>query len=63
MAIAEELEPVLRRAAPLTPYAWRFRYPGDVDEDLGPGEAKAALAAAGEVYEAVLAILPPDVRP
>ncbi|MCY7302494.1 MAG: HEPN domain-containing protein [Thermoleophilia bacterium] len=26
------LEPLLRAAAPLTEYAWRFRYPGEVFE-------------------------------
>lgn len=26
------LEPLLRRSATLTEYAWKFRYPGDVEE-------------------------------
>jgi HEPN domain-containing protein len=29
---APSLEPLLREAAPLTEYAWRFRYPGEVFE-------------------------------
>ena len=29
---APSLEPLLRAAAPLTEYAWRFRYPGEVFE-------------------------------
>lgn len=42
------LEPLLRRAAPLTEYAWRFRYPGDPEEPSAE-EAAAALATAREV--------------
>ena len=32
-----ELEPVLRSSAPLTEYAWKFRYPGDPDEPAERG--------------------------
>ncbi len=56
------LEPLLRRAAPLTEYAWRFRYPGDPAE-LTAEEARQALATAHQVYEAVLGRVPGDVRP
>ena len=50
------------RAAPLTEYAWKFRYPG---EHEGPAreEAERALAIAREVFEEVLARLPRDARP
>ncbi|MCU0725138.1 MAG: HEPN domain-containing protein, partial [Planctomycetes bacterium] len=44
-AVAElppAIEPLLRRAAALTEYAFRFRYPGDPDEP-DPGEASLAL--------------------
>jgi HEPN domain-containing protein len=27
-----DLEPLLREAAPLTEYAWKFRYPGEAEE-------------------------------
>lgn len=47
---------------PLTEYAWKFRYPGDPEEPSFD-EAKEALQIAREVYEAVLALLPEDVRP
>jgi HEPN domain-containing protein len=61
-AIDPGLEPVLRRAAGLTEYAWKFRYPGEpgVPSSEETGEA---LGIATEVYEALLSRLPPDVRP
>jgi len=43
---------VADQAAPLTEYAWKFRYPGEADEPTCE-EAEQALAAAREVYEAV----------
>jgi HEPN domain-containing protein len=56
------LESILRPAAPLTEYAWRFRYPGDLE--MPPqGEAEAALAVAREVQEALVSRLPPEVKP
>ena len=56
------LEMLLRRAAPLTEYAWKYRYPGEPDlpEIV---EADAALALAREVYDAILHRLPAEVRP
>jgi HEPN domain-containing protein len=60
VAIDPALEPVLRRAAGLTEYAWKFRYPGEPDEPSRE-EAEAALAIAREVYEAVRARLPGEV--
>ena len=61
-SVAVDLEPVLRKAAPLTEYAWKFRYPGDPD---GPSldEAQMALATAREVFEAIVSALPIEVRP
>ena len=61
-AVDSTLEPLLRRAAPLTEYAWRFRYPGDLDEPPVE-EAREALTIAREVFEALLTRLPPDVNP
>ena len=56
------LEALLREAAPLTEYAWKFRYPGE--PDLPPiEEAEAALALARQVYDAILNRLPAEVRP
>jgi len=53
---------VAEQAAPLTEYAWKFRYPGDLDEPEQE-EAEQALAAARNVYEAILARVPPTARP
>jgi len=56
------LEPMLRRAARLTDYAWKYRYPGEPQEPSRE-EAIAALALAREVYDAILSRLPAEVRP
>jgi HEPN domain-containing protein len=60
--IDQSLESLLRRAAPLTEYAWKFRYPGD-PEEATPEEAAAALATAREVFDSLLSRLPSDVSP
>lgn len=60
--IDQSLESLIRRAAPLTEYAWKFRYPGD-PEDATPEEAGTALATAREVFDSLLSRLPSDVRP
>jgi HEPN domain-containing protein len=56
------LEDLLRRAAPLTEYAWKFRYPGFPDEPTQE-EGKETLEIARQVHEALLDRLPADVRP
>ncbi len=56
------LEDLTRRAARLTDYAWRFRYPGEPEQPPIP-EAEEALALAREVWEAILSRLPDDARP
>jgi len=50
------------RTEDLTAFAWVFRYPGAPEEPTRE-EADEALATAREVYEAVLARLPQQVRP
>ena len=60
--IDPDLESLMRRAAVLTEYAWRFRYPGEPAEP-DVSEAREALALAREVYEAVTGRLPEYVRP
>ena len=59
--IDETLEDLLRKAAPLTEYAWRYRYPGDVDEPT-EDEVDEALTLARDVWQAVTARLrlPPE---
>jgi HEPN domain-containing protein len=59
IAIDASLKNLIDRAAPLTEYAWRFRYPGDCDAPP-PDEARAALELAREVFTAVLSRLPAD---
>lgn len=56
------LEPLLREAAPLTEYAWRFRYPGEAAEPA-EGETNAGLALAERVVAAIVERLPPEARP
>lgn len=59
-SIDNSLEELLRRASPLSQYAWRFRYPGEPDAATRD-ESENALAVCKEVLEAILARLP-DVR-
>lgn len=56
------LERVLRKAAVLTEYAWKFRYPGDVEE-IDIKEADEAMALAGEVFEEVKKRIPKEALP
>ena len=62
VAIDATLEPLLQPAAPLTEYAWRYRYPGEPD---APTEAdvREALGRARSAVAAILDRLPPGTRP
>jgi len=60
--LAPALGPTLDRAAELTPYAWLYRYPPDFPAPL-PDEAGEAIGAAHELLDAILSILPDEVRP
>jgi HEPN domain-containing protein len=60
--IDSTLEPLLKRAVALSPFAGVFRYPTEMGEPTLE-EAKAALALAREVYEAITQLLPNEVRP
>ena len=59
------IEPTLKaavdRAVPLTEYAWKFRYPGEMDTPTDD-EARQAVADARAVYEVVLRLLPAAVH-
>ncbi|MGI8827899.1 MAG: HEPN domain-containing protein [Chloroflexota bacterium] len=61
LQIEPELRQILDRAVPLTEYAWKFRYPGELAEPTAT-EAQNALATAHAVYQAVLDSLPRDVH-
>lgn len=61
-SLAAALAPLLRNGAGLTDYAWKYRYPGVVGDPTS-GEAEEALTLARDIYEAILAQLPHEVRP
>jgi hypothetical protein len=56
------LKDLVDRAAPLTEYAWKFRYPGEPEEPSSQ-EASEAFGMAQEAHEAILARLPAEVYP
>ena len=56
------LEELLRSAAPLTEYAWKFRYPGDVPEPTRE-ETHRAVALASQVVAAIETRLPIEAKP
>jgi HEPN domain-containing protein len=62
LAISPSLADAIDGAVPLSEYAWRFRYPGELHE-LTVGEAEAALATAQRLYRSVLDCLPEATRP
>jgi HEPN domain-containing protein len=62
VACEPALNDIAQRAVDLTPYAWRFRYPG-ISGDPTLEETQDALALAREVCDAILARLPGEVRP
>jgi HEPN domain-containing protein len=55
------LRPIIDRAVPLTEYAWKFRYPGEMEEP-SRAEAEDALATAREVYAAIISRLPAEAQ-
>jgi HEPN domain-containing protein len=53
------LEPLLMRAASLTQYAWKFRYPGEPEEPSRE-VAEISIALAREVHAAIVSLLPQE---
>jgi HEPN domain-containing protein len=62
VAIDPTLAALAQRAAVLSEYAWRYRYPGEPGEP-DVSEAREAVTLAGEVYQEILGRLPRDVQP
>ena len=62
LKIIPVLEPLLKQATELTPYATMFRYPGEME--LPPVEdAKLAVKLAKQVYDGILPHIPSEARP
>ena len=61
-AIDAGLKEIVDRAVPLTEYAWKFRYPGEIDTPTEE-EARQSVSDAQAVYDAVLALLPDGAHP
>jgi HEPN domain-containing protein len=62
VSIDPTLGAVIDQAAPLTEYAWRFRYPGEPSEPSRE-EAEEALDTAREIFEVLASRLPENVQP
>jgi len=62
VAIDAGLEPDLRGTAPLTEYAWRYRYPGD-PVDPHESEVRRALDRARDVFVLIVARVPAEAHP
>ncbi len=56
------LRAIVDQAAPLSEYAWRFRYPGEPSEPSRE-EAEEALDTAREVFQMLATRLPKNVQP
>jgi HEPN domain-containing protein len=61
-SLLPDLEPLFRRCAGLSDYAWQYRYPGDMDEP-NADEAESAMSLSRETMAAILAHLPSEVCP
>jgi HEPN domain-containing protein len=62
VSIDATLHATADRAAALTEYAWKFRYPGEPGEPSRE-EADEALNTAREVFEVLASRLPKNVQP
>ena len=62
VAIDPALEPHLRGTAPLTEYAWRYRYPGEPSHPE-ESEVHQAVDRARAVVALIEERLPPEARP
>jgi len=62
VAVDSRLQRLVDQAAPLTEYAWRFRYPGEA-EPPGREETEEALHTARTALAVLLECLPPPTHP
>jgi HEPN domain-containing protein len=62
VSIDSDLEPALRAAAPLTEYAWAYRYPVEPSQP-SEQETREAQDVARSVFDAIVMRLPDAVRP
>jgi hypothetical protein len=62
LGIDPSLKELIDEAAPLTEYAWQYRYPGDLIEPSHL-EAEEVLETAKKVFTEILIHLPSEVRP
>ena len=60
--IDASLKDLIDEAVPLTHYAWRFRYPGEIDEPTDE-EIQEALTISKKVYKEILKRLPRETHP
>jgi HEPN domain-containing protein len=62
VSVDATVRPLVDKAAPLTEYAWKFRYPGEPSEP-SELEAEEALNTAREVFRELTKRLPISVQP
>lgn len=62
LEVSPSLAVLVRESTRLTDYAWKFRYPGQESEPKA-GELNEAIQMARRLYQAIIAELPPEVRP
>jgi len=62
VALDPAMKGLLDQAVPLTEYAWKFRYPGEVQGPTSE-EVQEALRVGREVYNDVLTRVPFEARP
>jgi HEPN domain-containing protein len=62
LRVAPELQDLVDAAAPLSEYAWKYRYPGE-EEFPTVEETDEALSIAQVTLDAITAVLPDDAAP
>jgi len=62
LRLDETLQSLVVGAAPLSEYAWRFRYPGP-DDPLTSAETDEALEIASAAFSEILRRLPAEAHP